>query len=66
MPNQLTLPFKSTSTIPLRSALREYIQSAHTETHPDAFKWDINKWEVMRKEAVSNTVHVGVAEKVIV
>lgn len=65
MPNQLTLPFKTTEPVPLRSALREYIRSAHTETHPDAFKWDINKWEAMRKEAVSNMVHVGVAEKVI-
>ncbi|KAF8589825.1 pH-response regulator [Ramaria rubella] len=65
MPNQLTLSFKSTSTVPLRSALREYIQTAHTETHPDAFKWDINQWESMRKEATSNVVHVGTTEKVI-
>ncbi|KAF8526304.1 BRO1-domain-containing protein [Hysterangium stoloniferum] len=65
MPNLLTLPFKSTSAIPLRSALREYIQSAHPETHPDAFKWDINKWENMRKEAVSNAVHVDTVDKAL-
>ena len=65
MPNQLTLPSKSTSPIPLRAALSDYIQSAHTETHPDAFKWDVSRWETLRKEALSSTVHVDVARRVI-
>jgi len=65
MPNQLTLPSKYTSPIPLKTALSEYIQSAHTETHPDAFKWDVNRWEAMRKEALNSTVHVDVGRRMI-
>ena len=66
MPNLLTLPPKLTIAVPIRAVLREYILSTHTETHPDAFKWDIDKWEIMRKEAVSNTIHVATVDKLIV
>ncbi|GJJ08702.1 hypothetical protein Clacol_002921 [Clathrus columnatus] len=59
MSNLLTLPFKSTEAISLKNAVKSYIQREHTETHPDAFKWDINKWESLRKDATTNTVHIS-------
>jgi len=65
MTNLLTLPFKTTSAIPIRASVHQHIQAAHTETHPDAFKWDISRWESMRKEAIMNIVHVNTAEKMI-
>ncbi|KIJ50961.1 hypothetical protein M422DRAFT_158756 [Sphaerobolus stellatus SS14] len=65
MANLLNLPFKTTSPIPIRTSLREHIQTAHPETHPDAFKWDISRWESMRKDAVNHVVHVGTVDKMI-
>lgn len=59
MPNQLTLPSKSTQSIPLRSALQDYIQS------PEAFKWDIKQWEAMRRDAVTSVVHVDASQKYV-
>lgn len=65
MTNLLTLPFKTTQAIPLKNAVRNYIQREHTETHPDAFKWDLNKWESLRKEAITNVVHISNVDKII-
>ncbi|KAF7794805.1 hypothetical protein EIP86_005947 [Pleurotus ostreatoroseus] len=58
MPNQLFIPFKKTTEVPIRQQAREYIRANHTDTHPDAFKWDYNRWEALRKDATSCTVHV--------
>ncbi|KAI8980207.1 BRO1-domain-containing protein [Trametes punicea] len=58
MPNQLSIPFKRTYIIPLRQALRDYILSHHSDTHPDAFRWDIGHWEKLRSEATSGAVHI--------
>lgn len=58
MPNQLYIPFKKTYAVPIRQRTREYILTHHTDTHPDAFKWDINRWESLRKDVIGCTVHV--------
>ncbi len=58
MPNQLPVPFKKTYVVPLREAVREYILTHYTDTHPDAYRWDIGQWEKLRAEVVSITVHI--------
>ncbi|EJF64930.1 pH-response regulator [Dichomitus squalens LYAD-421 SS1] len=58
MPNQLSIPFKRTYVIPIREAVRQYILSHYTDTHPDAYKWDIGQWEKLRAEAISSVVHI--------
>ncbi|KAH8118025.1 BRO1-domain-containing protein [Phellopilus nigrolimitatus] len=65
MSNQLSIPFKKTSTIPLRQAFRDYVQISHTDTHPEAFKWDIDRWEQLRKDATSEVVHVSKTQALI-
>lgn len=57
MPNQLTIPFKQSFKAPVRQAARDYIH-AYTDAHPDAFKWDINKWEALRDEGRGGVAHV--------
>ncbi|KDQ14864.1 hypothetical protein BOTBODRAFT_158886 [Botryobasidium botryosum FD-172 SS1] len=57
MPNQLVFPFKRTAPAAVKASLREYIQANHTDTHPDAFKWDISRWDTLRKEALGGQVH---------
>ncbi|KAI0359835.1 BRO1-domain-containing protein [Trametes cingulata] len=58
MPNQLSIPFKKTYIIPLRQAVRDYIQKNYSDTHPDAHRWDIGHWEKLRAEATSGAVHI--------
>jgi programmed cell death 6-interacting protein len=58
MPNQLVIPFKKTFVIPVHKAVREYFQENLSDIHPDAFKWDINKWEMLRKRTLDDTVHI--------
>lgn len=65
MPNQLSVPFKKTYAVPLREAVREYILTHYTDTHPDAYRWDISHWEKLRAELVSNTVHIDRANSLI-
>ena len=57
MPNQLAVPFKKTYAVPLREAVREYILAHYTDTHPDAYRWDIGHWEKLRADAMSTVVH---------
>ncbi|KAH8092591.1 pH-response regulator [Cristinia sonorae] len=57
MPNQLSIPFKRTTDIPIRAAARKYISDKYNDTHPDALKWDVSQWEDLRKDAVGGTVH---------
>jgi len=52
MANQLLIPPKTTSALPLREAVQEYIRNHNLDTHPDAFSWDIGYWEALRREAV--------------
>ncbi|KAF9820903.1 hypothetical protein IEO21_01130 [Rhodonia placenta] len=58
MPNQLYVPFKRTWDVPLRQAAREYILKKYTDTHPDAFRWDITRWETLRKDGAGGIVHI--------
>jgi programmed cell death 6-interacting protein len=57
MPNQLIIPFKQSYKAPVKQAARDYIQ-ANTDTHPDAFKWDINRWETLREEGRGGVAHI--------
>ncbi|KAG8763567.1 pH-response regulator protein palA/rim20 [Ceratobasidium sp. 423] len=59
MPNQLSIPFKQTSPAQIKDAIRSYIEFNHTDAHPDAFKWDISRWEELRKGGVGGYVHVN-------
>ena len=58
MPNQLSIPFKKTYLPDIRKAVREYILSQFVDFHPDALKWDIDRWEAMRQKGVGGVVHV--------
>ncbi|KAI0635957.1 BRO1-domain-containing protein [Trametes polyzona] len=58
MPNQLSIPFKKTYIVPIRQAVREYILHHHSDTHPDAYRWDIGHWEKLRAEATSGGIHI--------
>ena len=58
MPNQLSLPFKKTTDIPIRAVARSYISEKYDNTHPDALKWDISRWESLRREGVGGVLHV--------
>ena len=55
MPNQLSLPFKKTWDIDVKSAVGSYLKDV-MGTHPDAFRWDISRWKTLRKEAVGGVV----------
>ncbi|KAI0689995.1 BRO1-domain-containing protein [Cytidiella melzeri] len=58
MTNLLSVPFKRTYVLPIREGVREYISAHHKDTHPGAFKWDIDRWDILRKEATDNVVHM--------
>lgn len=59
MSNQLSLPFKKTRPIGIKSAVVNYLKVSGTEAHPEAFLDDVNAWERMREESVlTTTVHV--------
>jgi programmed cell death 6-interacting protein len=57
MPNQLFIPFKETSVVPVKQAAQDYLRT-YTDSHPEEFKWDINRWDELRKAGVGGTVHV--------
>ncbi|KAI0065090.1 BRO1-domain-containing protein [Artomyces pyxidatus] len=65
MPNQISIPSKKTYSVPLKQAVYNHIQSKHPDTHPEAFKWDISRWESLRKAAVGGTVHVDRVNAII-
>jgi hypothetical protein len=65
MTNQLSIPFKRTYAIPLRDAVDAHIRSKHHNVHPEAFKWDINRWEELRKAVTSSSVHVDQVEAIL-
>ncbi|CAE6510041.1 unnamed protein product [Rhizoctonia solani] len=59
MPNQLSIPFKQTPPAQIKDAVHSYIEFNHTDAHPDAFKWDVSRWEELRKDGVGGYVHVN-------
>lgn len=59
MSNQLSIPFKRTSPIPIRQAVRDYLQRNHPDTHPDTFDWDAQRWEGLRQDALNEVVHAS-------
>ena len=65
MPNQLSLPTKKTYVLPIREAVDRHIRNKHPETHPDAFKADVDRWEVLRAAAVEPRVHVETASAIV-
>ncbi|KAF8604259.1 BRO1-domain-containing protein [Ceratobasidium sp. AG-I] len=59
MPNQVHIPFKQTSPAQIKDSIQSYIEFNHTDAHPDAFKWDISRWEELRRDGVGGYVHVS-------
>jgi programmed cell death 6-interacting protein len=57
MPNQLSIPFKQTWTIAIKDATWNFLE-ANGDAHPREFRWDINRWEQLRANAVGQAVHV--------
>ncbi|KAF8638258.1 hypothetical protein AX17_002280 [Amanita inopinata Kibby_2008] len=57
MPNLLSIPFKKSYPLNIRDPARNYIQQ-HGGTHPDQFKDDINRWQILRNSGVANSAHV--------
>ncbi|KAI0303832.1 pH-response regulator [Multifurca ochricompacta] len=66
MTNQVSVPFKKTYAIPLKDAVYRHIQSKHHNVHPEAFKWDISRWDELRKVVATNLVHVNQVEAILV
>ncbi|TDL25855.1 pH-response regulator [Rickenella mellea] len=58
MSNQVSIPFKTTSPIPIKQAISDYILSNHPYTSPDAFAWDITQWEQLRSNCNDGAVRV--------
>lgn len=58
MSNLLALPFKKTYNIDVKEPVRAYLLE-NGANHPDAFRSDINKWQLLRKDGVGGSiVHV--------
>ncbi|OCH95381.1 BRO1-domain-containing protein [Obba rivulosa] len=64
MPNQLVIPFKTTDTPPIPSAVREYISTSHSETSPNAFFLDAKRWETLRADAAGTAIHIDRVEAI--
>jgi hypothetical protein len=59
MPNLLSIPYKKAQELKIKDALYDYIQKSTTDTHPDAFKWDIKHWTTLRSEATAEGTHLS-------
>ncbi|KAH8994859.1 pH-response regulator [Lactarius akahatsu] len=66
MTNQLSVPFKRTYAIPLKDSVHSHIQSKHHNIHPEAFSWDITKWEDLRKAMTTSSVHINQVDSILV
>lgn len=66
MTNQLSVPFKRTYAIPLKDTVYSHIQSKLHNIHPEAFSWDISKWEDLRKAMTTSSVHVNQVDSILV
>jgi programmed cell death 6-interacting protein len=65
MTNQLSIPFKRTYAIPLTDTVYNHIKSKSYNVHPDAFKWDLSKWEELRKAVANSSVHVNQVDVIL-
>lgn len=65
MSNQLAIPLKPTLPIPIHQSLQSYIRENIPDTHPEAFRWDIERWEQLRNEAYIETVHISRTQALI-
>ena len=59
MSNQLAIPLKRASPIPIRQAIQSYIRENIVDVHPEAFKYDIEQWEELRRDVTNDTIHVS-------
>jgi programmed cell death 6-interacting protein len=66
MTNQLSIPFKRSYAIPLKDTVYSHIHSKNHSVHPEAFNWDLNKWEELRKAVASCSIHVDQVEAILV
>jgi programmed cell death 6-interacting protein len=57
MPNQLFIPFKKTYDVEIKTAVSDFLQQ-YTDSHPNAFRWDINRWRTLRDSGTGGAVHV--------
>jgi programmed cell death 6-interacting protein len=64
MSNLLVIPFKKTNRVPIKQAVQEYLQ-VRTAFHPEAFRWDISHWIELRREGVSEDVHVESVKRML-
>lgn len=62
MSNQLSIPLKRTSPLPIRQAVRDYLQKNHPDTHPDTYEWDVKCWETLRNGAYENNISASKAQ----
>ncbi|KIY65859.1 BRO1-domain-containing protein [Cylindrobasidium torrendii FP15055 ss-10] len=62
MSNLISIPFKKSYSIDVKEPARRYLEE-HTSFHPDAFKADLNQWQVLRDSTVNVPVHVQSIEK---
>jgi programmed cell death 6-interacting protein len=56
MSNLLSIPFKKAEYIEVKHAARAYI-SDHSGAHPEEFRDDINSWQDLRTDAISEVFH---------
>ncbi|KAG9001425.1 pH-response regulator protein palA/rim20 [Tulasnella sp. JGI-2019a] len=59
MSNQLLVPFKRSRPNDIKTAVRQYIEINHPETHPDAFRQDVERWDALRKDAIAEGTHIS-------
>lgn len=55
--NMLGIPLKRSCQVDVRGAVVQYLRDKHPETHPDAFKWDIDYWAGYRTKSIAETIH---------
>jgi programmed cell death 6-interacting protein len=55
--NLLAIPSKRAQHVDVKDALRRYLRE-RTDMHPDMFKADINRWDELRRGAISAPVHI--------
>lgn len=64
MTNLLTVPFKKSYFVDVKGPTRRYLEE-HTDAHPDAFKADLNEWQLLRGDTVDMTVHINTVDQLI-
>jgi programmed cell death 6-interacting protein len=66
MANHISIPFKRTSILNVRQATRDYLQSHREDTHPNAWKDDVTRWESFRTAALlDERTHVDRVEALL-